>query len=45
MFRGDMRAYIDPIFDTVGSVCIQQDHPLPATILAIIPEVAQGDLS
>jgi hypothetical protein len=45
MFRGDMRAYLSPIFDTVGSVCIQQDFPLPATILAVIPEVAQGDLS
>jgi hypothetical protein len=45
LYRGDMRAYIAPIFDRVGSVCIQQDLPLPATVLGIIPEVAQGDTS
>jgi hypothetical protein len=43
LYRGNMRAYVSPIFDRVGGVCIAQELPLPATILAIIPEVAQGD--
>lgn len=40
---GDQRLTLDPSFNRVGSVCIEQDQPLPATILAIIPEVTQGD--
>lgn len=40
---GDIRAYIDPIFDRLGTCCIQQDFPLPCTLLAMIPEYAQGD--
>jgi hypothetical protein len=43
MYTGDMRAYVAPIFDRVGSVCIRQSEPLPATVLAIIPELVQGD--
>jgi hypothetical protein len=43
MLLGDIRAFIDPIFDRVGSVCIQQDYPLPCTLLALIPETVQGD--
>jgi hypothetical protein len=43
MYIGDMRAYINPFFDRVGAVCIQQDYPLPVTVTAIIPEVVQGD--
>jgi hypothetical protein len=41
---GDQRIVLDPSFNVVGSVCVQQDYPLPATVLAIIPEVAQGDV-
>lgn len=43
MLLGDIRAHIDPIFDRTGAVCIQQDFPLPCTVLALIPEYAQGD--
>lgn len=43
MYIGDIRAYISPIFDRVGAVCVQQDLPLPVTITAMIPEVVQGD--
>lgn len=43
MLLGDIRAFIDPIFDRVGAVCIQQDYPLPVTVLALIPEYVQGD--
>jgi len=43
MLLGDIRAYIDPIFDRVGAVCVQQDFPLPCTLLSLIPEYAQGD--
>lgn len=43
MLLGNIRAYIDPLFDRVGAVCIQQDYPLPCTLLALIPEMAQGD--
>jgi hypothetical protein len=31
------------MFGRVGSVAVQQDFPLPATVLALIPEMAQGD--
>lgn len=40
---GDIRQAIDPIFNRTGSVCIQQDQPLPLTVLAAIPEVVPGD--
>lgn len=40
---GDIRMHIRPSFDRLGTVCIQQDYPLPATVLAIISEYAQGD--
>lgn len=40
---GDMRMTVDPFYSVVGQVCIQQDDPLPATVLAVIPEIAVGD--
>lgn len=43
MLQGDIRAYIDPVFGRMGTVCVQQDYPLPCTLLALIPEYAQGD--
>jgi hypothetical protein len=43
LFFGDQRIELDPSFNVTGSVCIQQDQPLPASVLAIIPEMAQGD--
>ena len=43
MTTGDERVVLDPLWETSGSVCIQQDNPLPATVLAVIPEVRMGD--
>jgi hypothetical protein len=39
----DVRTLIDGKWDKPGQVCYQQDYPLPATILGIIPEVTLGD--
>jgi hypothetical protein len=40
---GDMRKIMDTDYSVVGQICIQQDDPLPATVLAVIPEVVVGD--
>jgi hypothetical protein len=38
----DARALLAPEWNTKGQVCIQQDLPLPATVLGLIPEVTLG---
>jgi hypothetical protein len=43
LFTGDQRIIIDGGWNTEGFVCVQQDYPLPATILALIPNVTLGD--
>lgn len=43
LFYGDQRIAIDQVFTVGGWVCVTQSYPLPATILSIIPEFAQGD--
>jgi hypothetical protein len=43
LITGDMRLVMDPAYQVAGSVCIQQDDPLPATVLAVIPEISIGD--
>ncbi len=43
LVSGQQRVVLDPLWQTDGSVLIQQDYPLPATVLAIIPEVEIGD--
>jgi hypothetical protein len=43
LITGDMRLVMDPMYQVSGSVCIQQDDPLPATVLAVIPEISIGD--
>lgn len=43
LMTGDMRMQIDPYYSVGGQMCIQQDDPLPATVLAFIPELAMGD--
>lgn len=43
LYLGDQRSNINQTFDRLGAFSIQQDLPLPATILAIIPEIALGD--
>lgn len=39
----DERVIIDPAWTVQGQLCIQQDQPLPATVLALIPEINVGD--
>jgi hypothetical protein len=43
LFTGDMRVVIDNQYLVDDDVCIQQDQPLPCTILGVIPEVSIGD--
>lgn len=38
LFTGDTRTILDPSYTVPGQYCIQQDQPLPATILGVIPE-------
>lgn len=40
---GDERLVMDQSWNSAGQVCIQQDYPLPCTVLAVIPEIALGD--
>lgn len=43
LYTGDARVLSDPQWDRPGQTCIQQDDPLPATILGVIVEVTPGD--
>ncbi len=43
LFTGDERIQIDNRYATDDDVCIQQDNPLPCTILGVIPDVNIGD--
>ena len=43
LFTGDHRIIIDPTWTTQGQICVQQAQPLPATILALVPEINIGD--
>ena len=43
LYTGDQRMVINQLFNRVGSIAIQQDYPLPAAVLAVVPELAQGD--
>lgn len=40
---GDQRLIMDPSWNIYGQICIQQDYPLPATVLGVIPEIVVGD--
>jgi len=40
---GDIRTVLDVIQQEQGFVCIQQNYPMPCTVLAEIPEVSEGD--
>ncbi|RAU21078.1 hypothetical protein CU669_15085 [Paramagnetospirillum kuznetsovii] len=40
---GDEFMRMGPVWDTDSSICIQQDNPLPCTILGVIPEIRVGD--
>lgn len=43
LYSGDQRMIIGGGWNTTGQMCIQQDQPLPATILGVIPEITLGD--
>ncbi|CAJ0802982.1 hypothetical protein LMG18090_04370 [Ralstonia mannitolilytica] len=43
LFTGDQRIVLPASYNVPGQICIQQDYPLPSTILALIPEVVVGD--
>ena len=43
LFTGDERVVIDNQYLLDDDVCVEQDNPLPSTILGIIPEVSIGD--
>ena len=44
LYSGDQRIWLDQVFGLGGWVCVQQDDPYPATVISIIPELAQGDV-
>jgi len=43
LFTGDERVVITDQYLVDDDVCIEQDNPLPCTVLAVIPEVSIGD--
>lgn len=43
LISGDERVIMDPLWDVPGQICLQQDNPLPATVLGVIPEITVGD--
>ncbi len=43
LFTGDERVIISADYLVDDDVCIQQDNPLPCTVLGVIPEVSIGD--
>lgn len=43
LVTGDLRLPVPTDWRTEGQICVQQDYPLPATVLGLIPEVVFGD--
>jgi hypothetical protein len=43
MYSGDYRKTIGGEWTVPGQYCIQQSDPLPVNVLAVIPEMTQGD--
>lgn len=43
LITGDERIGVEEGWDVDSQICVQQDNPLPVTILATIPEVVEGD--
>lgn len=43
LYTGDQRVPLPASYNLTGQICIQQEYPLPSTILALIPEVVVGD--
>lgn len=40
---GDQGIIMNPSWNEYGQICIQQDYPLPATVLGVVPEIVVGD--
>jgi hypothetical protein len=45
LYTGDQRIVMDPIYSVVGQMCVQAGVGVPATVLAVIPEITLGDSS
>lgn len=43
LVTGQERIVMDPNWTVEGQICLQQDDPLPATILGVVPEITIGD--
>jgi len=43
LVTADERFIMDPNWTVEGQICLQQDDPLPATVLGVIPEITIGD--
>ncbi len=39
LITADARTLVDPLWDNPGQYCLQQNNPLPVSILGVIPEV------
>lgn len=45
LVTGDVRPWMDPLWNEAGQYCFQQVLPYPATILGVFPSVIIGDTS
>lgn len=43
LYTGDRKMNFDPWTRDEGQVCVEQNYPLPATILGVVPEFSVGD--
>jgi hypothetical protein len=43
LYTGDLRINVDATWERAGYITVQQDFPMPATLVALIPEVLVGD--
>lgn len=43
LINGYERVILDPLWDVPGQICLQQDNPLPASVLGVVPEIVIGD--
>ena len=43
LFTGAFEVIMDPSWNVEGRISVQQDYPLPASILAVAPDVEVGD--
>ena len=43
LFTGDSYINVDAKWETAGQVAVQQIYPLPATIIAVVPNYQIGD--